>query len=608
METNLAKALAICAVNRHITSLLVSGDAGVGKSFQIRKSMQVWNMPVLELPLHISEDMLRETLDVEKTLQTGTKVYEKNLLERAAGQFVYVDDINLLRPNLLKGLMSHSLQDQQGTFTLVGSMNPSAGVLGTGDLEKFDLFISLEEPDLARRVAVLKAIQNEDVYLDLPYTKEELSKAKELVQEMEPSQAMMTLASSYCLQAGVGGNQVDYVLLETAMAIAALDGKNYILPRHMEEASLYVLPHRMRRDEDDKPEQQPPQNDDNHEQEDNDDSSAQDESSNDGDDTPDDGDDSTPNNSVNQPEEQEEDESPDDDNNEEDNGAQGGVLPEQIAQINRDLLGMKFDMPHKADRFKRNGSGKRMLTRTDQLQGRYVRAHIPKGKLHDLALDATIRAAAPYQKYREKGNLAIVVKPSDWRSKEREKRIGRTFLFVVDASGSMGAKKRMEAVKGAIYALLQDAYEKRDKVGLIAFRRESAEMLLPFTRSIEMAQRYLEELPTGGKTPLASGLELAYSQLKGLFLREPHEAPVMVLVTDGRATYAAGDENPVEGARKWARALSELPLEAIVMDTEKEFISLGIAKLLAKDLEGSYYALQDINRHTVIQAVRRVGG
>ena len=147
----------------------------------------------------------------------------------------------------------------------------------------------------------------------------------------------------------------------------------------------------------------------------------------------------------------------------------------------------------------RRGSGKRSVTKTDLKQGRYVRAEQPKSKVTDLAFDATIRAAAPYQRLREDNGCALNIKEEDLRQKVREKRIGNTFLFAVDASGSMGARERMRAVKGAIFYMLQEVYQKRDRVGMIAFRRDKADMLLPITRSVDLAQKRLAEMPTGGK-------------------------------------------------------------------------------------------------------------
>ena len=189
--------------------------------------------------------------------------------------------------------------------------------------------------------------------------------------------------------------------------------------------------------------------------------------------------------------------------------------------------------------FVRRGSGRRSLVTTGSMQGRYVRYTFPKGnELRDIAIDATLRAAAPHQLSRESNGMAVVISKSDIRTKVRERRTGNTIVFVVDASGSMGANKQMTAVKGAILSLLNDAYQKRDKVSLIAFRKESAELLLGITRSVELAEKKLAVLPTGGVTPLAAGLDLAYEVVKAAKIKDKDMLPVIVLVTDGKASYS----------------------------------------------------------------------
>ena len=192
----------------------------------------------------------------------------------------------------------------------------------------------------------------------------------------------------------------------------------------------------------------------------------------------------------------------------------------------------------------------------------------------------------------------------DWRKKIREKRIGSTFLFVVDASGSMGARERMKAVKGTVMALLQDAYQKRDKVGLIAFRRDHAELLLPITRSVDLAQKCLKQLPTGGKTPLAEGMLMALEVLQALKRREQDVQPVVVLVTDGRAnSRSSGQTDAVTAALEVSRQLGETGVHSLVIDTEQDFIKLGIAGKIAQQLGGAYYKLAELSAQKMIQIV-----
>ena len=284
----------------------------------------------------------------------------------------------------------------------------------------------------------------------------------------------------------------------------------------------------------------------------------------------------------------------------------------------------KLESSKTVDRQYRKGSGRRLMTKTKDTRGRMIRAYQDEHALEDLALVDTLRAAAPYQRLRAAAKeqqlqqsvqpqqekqlgdkcLSIMVKPQDYRRKAREKRIGGYQLFVVDASGSMAARHRMEATKAAILSLLRDSYIHRDSVGLIAFRKESAEVLLPFTRSVERAERLLSTLPTGGKTPLSQGLRTAYTMCDRLLRRHAAERIQIICITDGRAT--SGDtEDPVAEAKQWACILGTLPVDSIVIDTESGYIKLGLAKELCKLMNGNYYAMDTITADRILRVSRR---
>ena len=251
--------------------------------------------------------------------------------------------------------------------------------------------------------------------------------------------------------------------------------------------------------------------------------------------------------------------------------------------------------------FTPKGSGKRNITRSDERQGRYVKAGIPKGETHDIAIDATLRAAAPHQKGRQSNGCAVVIRHEDIRRKQREKRTGNIFLFLVDASGSMGARERMKAVKGVVFKMLADAYQKRDRVGMIAFRRDRAEVLLPITRSIEFAQKKLAALPTGGKTPLAQGLIKAEDMLDRLYKQDPLQDPVLILITDGRATNSLNkNTDPVRDALSEAERIGHRHMLAAVIDTESSFIKLGLAKELAQKMGASYFHVDKISEDRLL--------
>ena len=201
----------------------------------------------------------------------------------------------------------------------------------------------------------------------------------------------------------------------------------------------------------------------------------------------------------------------------------------------------------------------------------------------DIALDATIRAAAPHQRGRE-GALAVKIETSDLREKVRERKMGNTVLFVVDASGSMGAQQRMTAVKGAILSLLLDAYQKRDRVGLVVFRGKGAEILLPPTSSVELARKVHAGASCRGKIPLAHGLSKGFEVLQRELMINHHTIPRMILISDGKANVSMGSGSPLDDAKEVAAHIRDAGISSFVIDSEQSFISFGLAHTLSDEL------------------------
>jgi magnesium chelatase subunit D len=225
--------------------------------------------------------------------------------------------------------------------------------------------------------------------------------------------------------------------------------------------------------------------------------------------------------------------------------------------------------------------------------------------VRDIAVDATLRAAAPHLRRRqqEEGKTPAI-HYTDLRQKVREARAGNLILFVVDASGSMGARERMVATKGAILSLLLDAYQKRDRVGLVSFRSQEATVLLPPTGSVELAQRHLADLRTGGRTPLAAGLAKAYELLVRYRQRAREVQPLLVLLTDGRANAATRDCDPLADAMTKAAALRTARVPSLVVDTEQGALRLGLAQRLTEALGGVCLRLEDLAAGTLARAVK----
>ena len=244
---------------------------------------------------------------------------------------------------------------------------------------------------------------------------------------------------------------------------------------------------------------------------------------------------------------------------------------------------------------------------------------MPQGDGSDLALDATLRVAAPYQQRRRNAHVRepeatddgpevekLLIEPWDVREKVRETKTGSLILFVVDASGSMGAQRRMVAVKGAILSILLDAYQRRDRVGMIAFRGPRAELILPPTGSVDLAQVRLQELPTGGRTPLSRALYLALEVIETERLKDKEVLPFLGLVSDGRANLAIGDGSPMEEAKAIASSIKEKHIPSVVIDTELDFIKLGLARSIAEALGARYLMLEDLRADSLAHAVRTI--
>ena len=594
-QADVKEALLIALVNPKTGGVLVAGEKGSAKSVLVRALAQLAPAErLVELPLNASEDQVFGNIDLEQALTSGKKVFSPGLLARAHEQILYVDEINLLRREVLTGILEvmdrgvnaverEGISHQHAVrLTLIGTMNPEEATLSSAVLDRFGLFAAVQrETDSATRVEVMRRVfawERDAAGFAAQYgeetglLKQRCLTARKLLSQITIDPAMMQLAAQYCAQANSAGHRAELFLLEAARAIAALAARDYLIPADMERAAYFVLPHRMRQENSSPPpppeppeNEQPPQNE------------QQDQS-----DPPDQAD------AVQAP--------PPTDQ---------GEAEERTADIDRQFSAaqMKVDLPQ--DRHARQGSGKRSLTRTDLKQGRYVRTSLPPGILTDLAFDATLRAAAPFQSTRPRGRCAITIHKADLRQKVREKRIGNVFLFVVDASGSMGARERMRAVKGAIFAMLQDAYQKRDQVAMIAFRRATAEVLLPVTRSVDLAQKCLALLPTGGKTPLAEGLDQALILLQTLKRRDKNVRPVLVLVTDGRANSASNGKDAVGDALAMAKKIAVAGVPAVVIDTETDFISLGVAQKVAVEMGATYYHLAELSDSVVIHIAQQ---
>lgn len=256
------------------------------------------------------------------------------------------------------------------------------------------------------------------------------------------------------------------------------------------------------------------------------------------------------------------------------------------------------------DRMVRKSQGKRSFTRTSRKRGRYVSSRDAEGKYTDIAFDATVRQAAPHQLSRQRQGAAVAITPHDLQRKVRIRRAANLILFLVDASWSMAAEERMSATKGAIVSLLLDAYQKRDRVGLVTFNREGAKLLLKPTSSVEMARRLLQDIPVGGKTPLSAGLLLAYQVLERERRKNAEVMPLLILLTDGAGNVSMTGLPPHEEALRVAGLIKSSGIRAVVINTEHESLDRGLARDLANKMSAPCYTLQDLRAQELYHTVR----
>ena len=612
------RALAAVLVNPRAGALLISGTSGTAKSVLVRAAAPFTvTGRMAELPLGASEDMIFGTIDMEAALQQGERRLRHGLLHRARHTFLYMDEVNLLREDILSTVLKCAEDrffrlerdglsfTEEVSYTPVGTMDPAEGTLRPTLLDAFGLFVSMEDvtdPAQRREIAArVLAFERDPAAFRASYAAQEeefaasICRARDLLPRVAVPSAILHFAAACVLRAHCVGNHVEIYLVEAARALAALAGRAFVMPVDVEEAAEFVLVHRMSRPQEEK--QAPP-----------DDGNVPEQGENDAPDEPqemlppqDEGTADERQEPMQDDEQQNasQDETDDAPPSEEDTSS--GDAEDCIAAPLEGIMA-RLSLLSMTMRAQGGKSGKRDILQTHTADGRGLRTEMPRaGRRPDLALSATLRAAAPHQRVRQ-GSQAVVIHPEDVRVWVRAKRTAANILFLVDASGSMGARERMRMVKGAILSLLQEAYQKRDCVGLIAFRRDRAETLLPMTRSVELAEKQLRELPTGGRTPLAEGLAHALQMLHELERRGGGKN-VLVLVTDGRANAKEGDAG-VQRALQAAEEVAGTQALSLVLDTERAVPRVGIAPELARRMDARYYTLEQLTAEGVLEIVR----
>ncbi|WP_217162757.1 putative cobaltochelatase [Streptomyces sp. AC512_CC834] len=570
---------------------------------------------MVELPVGASEDRLVGALDIERALAEGVKAFEPGLLADAHRGILYVDEVNLLHDHLVDLLldaaaMGASYVEREGVsvrhaskFLLVGTMNPEEGELRPQLLDRFGLTVEVAASREAdQRVEVVRrrlAYDDDPGGFAARWADEEAAvrarivAARELLPSVRLGDGALRQIAATCAAFEVDGMRADIVMARTATALAAWAGRTDVLAEDVRQAALLALPHRRRRNPFDAPGLD----------EDKLDETLEEFSGQNGDEGEDDPDPGPGGGPGGQPEP---DDAPQGDTAARPEAGEGGEpqpsggtgerSPARAAEPFRTKV---LSVPGLGQ----GAAGRRSRARAEQ--GRTTGDRRPRGALTKLHLAATVRAAAPHQRTRGRRGPGLVVRRDDLRQAVREGRESNLVLFVVDASGSMAARQRMSAVKGAVLSLLLDAYQRRDKVGLVTFRGSAADVALPPTSSVDAAAARLESLPTGGRTPLAAGLLRAHEVLRVERLRDPARRPLLVVVTDGRAT---GGPEPVALSGRAARLFAAEGVASVVVDCESGPVRLGLAGQLAGELGGTAVTLDELRADSIAGLVKDVQG
>ena len=601
-QEKVKKALIYNLINPQIGGVLLCGQKGTAKSTLVRSLAEISNKKIVELPLNVTEDMLVGSIDFEKAVKNGKKVFSEGILAKADKNILYADEVNLLPDGIISTLICTAAEGENhveregisyvhsSSFVLIGTMNPEEGKLRPQFLDRFGLYVNVNgEEDLDKRTEIIyrrMEYEKNPILFSKKYEKqtleiaEKIKRAKELLPNIKADENIRRLASQYAITAGCQGNRCEIILIQTAKSVASWDNREYITADDLKEAAFYVLPHRKNEDAENNQDNSQKQNNSSDENKESDSSKE------------------TSDNNDNEMPSLEENEGNDGESFEMPAPEENTKSPTEEQTVAGDIFSVISALPElPRDRVFRQGSGRRAKTKSGSNKGRYASyTSVLSKKSRDLAIDATLRAAAPYQKYRDHSISAVSLTKSDLRYKIRESHVGATIVFAVDASGSMGAKKRMKVTKETIISMLMDSYQKRDKIGLVAFKGKNAEALLEITNSVELAQKQLQNMSTGGKTPLASGIFKSWQLLKAAKLKDPEILPMLVLVTDGRANCPLLTDDPVEDALKVAENIRNEGIHAVVIDTEKEFISLHIAKQIADKMGADYYKVDELHK------------
>jgi magnesium chelatase subunit D len=566
-------------------------DHHIGKEDITEKKMSV-----ITLPINATEDRVVGTIDIKKALVEGIKALEPGILAEANRNILYIDEVNLLADNVADVLldsaaMGVNIIEREGisfhhpaNFILVGTMNPEEGNLRPQLLDRFGLSVNVERiQDIEERVEIVKRVEQfqtnpkqfcKDYEVEQDKLRERITNAQELLNEVSLTEEQLKKIAALCIEFQTDGHRADITIARTSKTIAAFNERRDVNEEDIKIAARLVLSHRMRRlpfeDQILDEEKIDEMIEENYDQE---------------------------------PAEEQE--------------INQDMLSEEILNMREEVFKVGKDtnadkiIEDKRIREKMNTSGKRILHPTSSSRGKYVGGDKPRNfnftTSHDIALNETLNKAALEKENRDalKNGDALTILEDHIHLKRRMGKSSYLIIFCVDASGSMGVKNRMEAVKGAIFSILQTNYIHRDKVALVVFRKDKAEVILPPTRSTDLAYKLLKEIPTGGTTPLVEGLSKAIELAMEEKRKNTGYIPLIVLLSDARGNVYYKDA--IEDLINTGTCIAKNELEMIIIDTENSDVPLGINKKLSEASNAVYYHIDNLNEQELNNILKKQG-